>query len=349
MMDIDNPTPLLDEKGEKVLNEKGEEIPDYTLGLSLEGALAHPFIQQYCALIYTSPSHQPHWHKMRFVFLLPEFESDPDLIEAQIQLVAEEFAQSHDPNVKDCGRVWYGNTNAEFPLFNPDAVLPADWRQRAITLAEEHKAAEAKKKADQEEKKRIREQQIKDGLVAAQDTDALVQDALSYIPQRSPGTGNHKECTTVAMALFSHYGEVEAARICEGWSPSLKKGGWNVSRIMAGFARTNGASRVTIGSLFHLAKYYGFRFPVRIGTDRYQQSELSIPKEQWLKTCGAERPEGYQYVSCLCTGLIQCLGALPYIAEILATSATFQISACLTDEAGLVRAINFFVAQCRAS
>ncbi len=280
MLDIDNSEPLLDEHGQRVLDDKGKSIPKYTGRLTLEDAKAHPFIQKHCALIYTSPSHKEHWHKFRLVFLLPEFESDVAVVEAQIELVARQFSDSHDPNVKDAGRVWFGNTNADFPLFNPNVTLPDNWRVQALVLADEERRRETERKAELERKRNERQSRIDSGELTAQDTDALVLDALSCTPQRSPGTGNHKECITVLMALHTHYGEAEAERIAERWSPSQKKGGWNISRIMAGFSRTNGASKVTLGSLFHIAKQYGFKLPVHERKE-WQETEPTTTYEEW--------------------------------------------------------------------
>lgn len=59
------------------------------------------------------------------------------------------------------------------------------------------------------------------------------------------------------MALVSHYGETEAEVIAELWSPSIKGTTWNIRQKIRSFRRGG----ISIGTLFHIAKQYGFKFP----------------------------------------------------------------------------------------
>ncbi|NJL11258.1 MAG: hypothetical protein HC908_16850 [Calothrix sp. SM1_7_51] len=88
-------------------------------------------------------------------------------------------------------------------------------------------------------------------------TDELVQQALSCIPPRSPNTGNYRECLDVLMALVSQYGEIEAERIAESWSPSIPGTTWNIAKKIRSFKK----SGITLGTLFYYAQRYGFEFP----------------------------------------------------------------------------------------
>lgn len=220
--------------------------------ITLEEAIAHPFVSRYCCLIYTTASHRPDWHKFRLIFRLPETITDIDRYEGMVRLLMEQLP--HDPACKDASRVFYGATAAEFPLVNPAVTLPVEWVERAIAFAEQEKLERA-------EQEKLRSLKRKEFLHQAEEegwnTDALIQQALSYIPPRQVGSGNYDECRAVLMALADHYGAAEAATVAEQWSPSQKKNGWDITQKLKSFKR----SGVTIGSLFHIAKQYGFQFP----------------------------------------------------------------------------------------
>lgn len=270
LLDIDNSKTKLDENGNPVKDADGRTIKVYDPQLTIEQAVAHPFIQQYCALIYTSASHKSDWHKLRLVFLLPQFESDVGIIEAMIRLLMEHLP--HDPNCKDASRVFYGNTNAEIPLFNPEAFLPIEWREQASAAAADELARKEQQRKQQEIKQAEYQRQLESGELNREDTDALILDALRFIPPREPGTGNYEECLMVLMALYDHFGEAEAERVAEGWSPSIQGTTWNISRKLRSFRRGG----VTIGSLFHIAKQHGWRFPERERTRRDDLNNLKL-------------------------------------------------------------------------
>ena len=71
LLDIDNSDVARDAYGKPIKDENGNSIKVYDHQLTIEEALAHPFIKKHCALIYTTASHKPDWHKFRLVFLLP--------------------------------------------------------------------------------------------------------------------------------------------------------------------------------------------------------------------------------------------------------------------------------------
>ncbi|MGI2906970.1 PriCT-2 domain-containing protein [Tolypothrix sp. VBCCA 56010] len=134
LLDVDNSDILRDEAGLAVKGENGKAIKIYKPELTLEEAIAHLFVQKHCALIYTTATHKPDWHKFRLVFLLPEFVEGADTVEACVRLLQQQFP--HDPNCKDASRVFYGSTLAEFPLVQPNVVLPSDWVQKARDAVE---------------------------------------------------------------------------------------------------------------------------------------------------------------------------------------------------------------------
>lgn len=266
LLDIDNSDVERDENGKAVKDQDGKTIKVYRRDLTLEEAIAHPFVKQHCALIYTTASHRPDWHKFRMVFLLPELVEDIDVYESMVRLLMGHFP--HDPSCKDASRVFYGSTQATFPLINPDACLPSDWQDQARAIA----AKEKQERAEREQLLALKRQQFKQ--IAAEEgwnTDQLIQQALSYIPPRQPGSNNYDECRQVLMALVDHYGTTEAEIIAEGWSPSIKGTTWNICQKIKSFRR----SGVTIGTLFHIAKQYGFRFP----QTQQQRVELGAPNK----------------------------------------------------------------------
>ncbi|MEO1184098.1 MAG: PriCT-2 domain-containing protein, partial [Cyanobacteria bacterium J06636_27] len=172
----------------------------------------------------------------------------------------------HDPACKDASRVFYGSTEASFPLVQPNVTLPAEWVTEAIATAEREKLEYQQRIADIEKRNvELRDRAEFEGW----DIDALIQQALSYIPPRQPGSGNYDECLKVLMALNSYYGAAEGQAIAERWSPSIKGTTWNVAAKFRSFRERNG---ISIGTLFHIAKQYGFKFP------QNQQQFESEPK-----------------------------------------------------------------------
>lgn len=265
LLDIDNSAPLLDESGKPVKDESGKVKTFYTGELTLEAALAHPFIKKYCALIYTTASHKPDWHKFRLIFLLPEYLEGADVVEACTRFLMQHLP--HDPACKDASRVFYGNSKAEFPLVQVYATLPMEWVEQARAIAlQERIEHEARVKAFEARKAEIRIRTESEGW----DTDHLIQEALSYVPSRSPGSNNYDECRQVLMALVNYYGPAQAEIVAERWSPSIRGTTWNINRKIRSFKRGG----ISIGTLFHIAKQYGFKFPEK-------QQRTWEPKENY--------------------------------------------------------------------
>jgi len=291
LIDIDNSDVVRDEDGKPIKDADGKTTKVYRHQLTLEEALAHPFIQQHCALIYTTASHKPEWPKFRLVFVLPEFVADVDEYEALVRAMMGMLP--HDPACKDASRVFYGSTQATFPLVNPEATLPAEWLAEARTAAAVAKAEAEQARARAEQKRaEFRQQADLEGW----DIDALIQDALGHIPPRQPGSGNYEECYQVLMALVDHYGPTEAEAIAERWSPSIKGSTWNIRQKIKSFRRGG----VTIGTLFHIAKGYGFKFPKRSWVSRIAERLTKRPRPQGSAKAFKAKPgdtpyDGHEY------------------------------------------------------
>ncbi|MEA5505038.1 PriCT-2 domain-containing protein, partial [Halotia wernerae UHCC 0503] len=271
LLDIDNSDIARDAYGKPIKDENGNHIKVYDHQLTIDEALAHPFIQKHCALIYTTASHRPDWHKFRLVFLLPQYVEGTDTVEACTRFLMQQLP--HDPACKDASRVFYGSTEAEFPLVNPQATLPAEWVTEAVAIAL-HERQEYQQRIQEIESRRKEWSEI--SVTEGWDIDQLIQSALSLIPPRTPGSGNYDECRQVLMALVNHYGAADAEIIAEQWSPSIKGTTWNIHAKIRSFRR----SGISIGTLFHIAKQYGFRFPQR-QYDPYQPNKGLINREQW--------------------------------------------------------------------
>ncbi|AFZ61022.1 PriCT-2 domain-containing protein (plasmid) [Anabaena sp. PCC 7938] len=311
LLDIDNTQTWTDENGNP-LDENGRPIKInkawvdingnvieksdgrqakkiYQHQLNLDEAIEHPFIKQYCALIYTTASHQPNWDKFRLVFVLPEYVQGADTVEVLTRYLMKHLP--HDPACKDASRVFYGNTQATFPLIQPHVTLPQSWIDEAVTTAYQEKIEYEKRIAEIT----ARRLQFQERAEANNwDIDQLIQQALTYIPSRSPGSNNYKECIDVLMALNSHYGAVDAEIIGEQWSPSIKGTTWNIRAKIKSF---RGRSGISIGTLFHIAKQYGFRFPKVEGTtfnSNYQDDEYNKYQIKRFSNYQQEELNSYQ-------------------------------------------------------
>lgn len=300
LLDIDNSDVARDPDGKPILDENGNSIKVYDRQLTIEEALAHPFIKKHCALIYTTASHRPDWHKFRLVFLLPEYVQGADTVEACTRFLMQQLP--HDPACKDASRVFYGSTEAEFPLVNPEATLPTEWVSEAIAIAQQERI-EYQLRIQEIESRRKEWREI--SVIEGWDIDQLIKNALSLIPPRTPGSGNYDECRQVLMALVNHYGAAEAEIIAENWSPSIKGDTWNIHAKIRSFRR----SGITIGTLFHIAKQYGFRFPKR----QYEYNERDqgvISREQW--ELGQVREDLSSFKNLLKQALFTAVGIAPF-------------------------------------
>lgn len=117
---------------------------DIDSGMTLEEAKKHPFIKKYGYFSYTTASHRPDCHRFRIVFRLAKFITDIDEYEALVRLILKEVP--HDPACKDAVRVFYGNTEAEFPLINYQAVLPVYLLEQAKKQVELARIERAERK-----------------------------------------------------------------------------------------------------------------------------------------------------------------------------------------------------------
>jgi AAA domain/Primase C terminal 2 (PriCT-2) len=247
-IEIDNAALLRDADGKVIKSEDGKEIKVYDHQMTVTEALEHPFVRQYCAIAYTTASHTPEWNRFRLIFRLPKF-VEPKTCEAlTAQLMA---VLPHDPACKDCSRVFYGNTEADFFIVNEESSISLEWMAQAI-------ASWQAEQAERERRRKDREEWLRQNQDLVENSKAIAIEALKCIPPRQTGSGNYSECMRVLMALKEIFGEDEAEILGEAWSPSEAGTTWNVGRKLRSFKRSGG---VGTGTLFRIAQQHGFKFP----------------------------------------------------------------------------------------
>lgn len=97
-------------------------VVDVDYGLTLLQFLEHPLARQ-AAWAYTTANHNPEVDADRFrvVFHLPRRINNPDLYKAAVTLLSRSLGG--DKSCTDPCRLFYGNSKALHPLWNPDARL----------------------------------------------------------------------------------------------------------------------------------------------------------------------------------------------------------------------------------
>ena len=268
----------------------------YSPELTLEAALENPLIKDYCSLIYTSFSHREYWHRFRLVFLLPQLVTDIDIYESAVQSLMSYLP--HDPNCKDGVRAFYGNTDAQFPLFNPDISLTEDFLRTAIRRADYVK--ELKKKQAELVKKRREEfdRYISD---KGQDVRKLVWDALKHIEPRRIGSGDrghYLKCIYVLMALSDYFPDDVAILLAENWSPSIPGTTWNIPEKMRSFHRDG----IGVDYIFRAAVRNGYTLPPNFPPILLEKTQIDSDKNFFgyegriFSTVGIPELEGFELI-----------------------------------------------------
>ena len=244
--------------------------------MTINDALADEFIASTAARIYTSSSHQkakdnaPACDRFRIVWLLPTRVAVPTYEALYAELLRR--YPCADKSTSDASRLWYGNTEAIFPLVNGSAILP--WGM--VLDAEAKSEAIAAQIAEQRARSAERFANTN-----PDDLRSQVRDALALIPPRNPGSGNYHECLRVAFAVGSAFPEDEALELIEEWSPRIA-GAWHPENIVG-----KGNGSITIGSLFSIAKQYGYRLPSKDPIATFGAKPRTITRDEWIEKFGA--------------------------------------------------------------
>jgi hypothetical protein len=181
----------------------GADIDD---GMSLEQAIAHPFISAHCGLIIESASSKPTHHKFRLVFKLAEPVKGWQNVRLCNRYLISILGVA-DPSCKDASRFFFGAPGRVPFWLNESVTLPESFVADAIAWHEGIEREEQRRA----ELARQQWQQWRDEN-PAQDSDALVLKALDYIDPNC----DYNQWIAVGMSLagmgdhwFAHW---------DGWS-----------------------------------------------------------------------------------------------------------------------------------
>ena len=209
---------------------------------SIDDVAALTWVDDFASFLYTTPSHTEDNPKCRGVFIFDRPITDTTDYRDLYHALAWRFKQDGietDPACKDVLRLYYGSPGCHLVgLWGvlPEAAQGEFVRQWRAAVPVKPRPAARPQYA---------------GLPETVD-EAKIRAAL----ERIPAWGDYGDWCTVLMAVHSVMPGDAGVALCEAWSPG-KPG--EIARKFDGF---NGDG-VNIGSLFHLAKQYGYQQPAR--------------------------------------------------------------------------------------
>ena len=252
-IDVDNQT--TDKAGNK----------QYLHQMTMQEALEHPFIKQYCGLGIASASHKPGRDKYRLVFRPRTPITGWRNIRISNLYISYRLDKHKptentiaDPACKDASRFFYGAEGAKPFILDESKTLPESFLQDAIAWHEE-------KLRQEEEEELIRRQKAEEyralyGEKSSDEQLAEIERALACIPARTQqGGGLYPVWMACTAGLVHEFGESTAIQLIERYCPSSKKIGWDVSKLVSSLARKPGGKTYGVGTIFHHAKDYGWR------------------------------------------------------------------------------------------
>lgn len=275
---------------------------DIDSGMTIAEATAHPFISRCCGLGIETSSSTPDHNKFRLVFPLHPSQGalqDYRLIK-RCNLYLQSLVQAADKSCKDASRFYFGATERQPFVLNKSATLPESFVQDAEAWhSEQERMAEEQYR---EALRRTEERRLQHGKPTQQTQIALVELALGSIPSRKPGSGNYDEWMRILAALVHEF-EIEIAiALVEKYSPSIQGSSWNVPKKARSFHKATGRP-VTLGTLFYIAKSYGFEFPkaerkiFEMGEPNQAQYISYLQTEQERERCDQAEAEERQHNS----------------------------------------------------
>lgn len=231
----------------------GADIDD---GLSIAEALETPIIARYCSLAIESSSSSEQQPKFRLVFCLPEPLTNWQDIRIANQFLIHALGCA-DGACKDASRFFFGAEGRKPFLLNYEASLPPNFWAKA---QEWHKEQEAIAQKQYEEALARRARYVsQDGQQTALD-NAWV--ALTYIPPYTPGNGTYEGLRAMASGVINTFG-IEGESLLSQWDAGRGKWGRPFERWLDSLKKSSCARPASLGSLFHLAKQYGYIQPTR--------------------------------------------------------------------------------------
>lgn len=222
-----------------IQDEEGNE--SYHPLLTIEHCTNDPFLSRY-SMVSTSPSHIPHWHRLRLYFALPVTLTD----ELEIKTLIRYLNQYHlngaiDLNAIDVSRMFYGNTNGEW--YNTDFhILPFELIDHCKKIAAQQREIREREKLERS-KQACKTNQIT--------TNHEIEEALTYISSDC----SYDDWITVGFALYNYFsGSEEGFVLFDNWSKGGQKydGTDKLYRKWQSFSG-NVEQPITISSLFKIA------------------------------------------------------------------------------------------------
>jgi hypothetical protein len=198
------------------------------------------WVNYFLSFAYSTPSSTADAPKCRAVFIFDQpiqsAESYRELYHALAWWFGRDGLET-DPACKDVIRLYYGSPKCQ--LWDNWSILPRAAQRNMIDAYRRENAGQPRQTAPQWT-----------GPARTAD-EQKIREALRYIPS----WGDYGDWLTVLMAVHSQYPNEQGIGICEAWSPG-KTG--EVASKFASFEQ-GGQNNVNIGSLFKLAKDYGYQ------------------------------------------------------------------------------------------
>ena len=200
--------------------------------------MADPFIKKYASMLYTTPSHTPDKPRARALFLL-----DAPIHQAQNYALAASsllhLFGTADRQCKDPVRFFYGCAPGAGEVELIHSQLPLELVKDLVQHYQDGK--------------RNRGQRRKAPSEPGSTDEGRIRAALNHL---DPWAIDYSEWVSVLMALHSELGE-PGLTVAESWA-SGQRG--EVEQKWRGFdANGNVSGRVTIGTLFALARRHGWQ------------------------------------------------------------------------------------------
>ena len=88
---------------------------DVDYGMTIEDALAHPIVQKYCSMLYTTVNHSVDQHRFRLIFVLPRTITNARELSAATRALAQRLGG--DRAATDAARMFHGNNDCNPEIF----------------------------------------------------------------------------------------------------------------------------------------------------------------------------------------------------------------------------------------
>ncbi len=254
-IDVDNTRYILDSEGKRIKDENDKYLTEYSGELTLENAIAHPFIRRHAALIQESASSKPDYNKFRIVFVLPRPIEGFENISLAYQYLHTLFP-GPDPSCKNSDRVFYGAEGRTPYYINPYSRLDESFFEgfRAFQKKEFNRIRAVENRA-REAAKRFEGK----GNLSPEELARLM---APYFPARGkPGSGTYPDCQRLLAGLVHTFGVQKAIDIAQGSPLAQPAEDWHLQKRAESLAKNPPARPCNFGTVVWIAKQYGFTFP----------------------------------------------------------------------------------------